>query len=133
MSMLPGQRILTTKFKTNNIRLDRNKYVNRNERGLYSVIDIGEFDLEKIFGLIKLGNKLDLTDAEIGEILDTYIASDGGHSIIDAYFQLLRELDNDIHIFKDTGITVDDLVEQMKSNTNNTESKIIEMPINTEE
>lgn len=96
-------RYLTMKFTAFNIAKAEKQY----GKELLDFINIGNLSVEKILILISIGNNL-CTEEDAGNKLDNYL-SDENNSLIDAYLQLLKELDYDTKILKRSGIKLSDI------------------------
>ena len=96
-------RYLTMKFTAFNIAKAEKQY----GKELLDFINIGNLSVEKILILIIIGNNM-CTEEEAGNKLDNYL-SDENNSLIDAYLQLLKELDYDTKILKRSGIKLSDI------------------------
>ena len=87
------------------------------------VVDIGNFEVNRIISIIKLGNPDFKSDEDAARALDDYLAGDDDHSLITAVFDLLSELDADIKVFKSSGVDVrqlyDDFIEQTRDKVRN--------------
>lgn len=94
---------LTTKFGTYKIA----KYEKATGKSVMDLLDVGNFEVNKIVNLISLGNNYK-TEEEAYNKLDEYLA-DENNSLISAYFDLLKEMDGDLKILKSCGIKVEDL------------------------
>lgn len=90
------------------------KYEKETGKGVMDLLDIGNFEVNKIANIIKLGNKDFKTEEEAYDRLDEYLKSDDEHSLITAYFDLIDELDRDIKILKSCGVKIEDLKTQFK-------------------
>lgn len=96
-------RYLTMKFTAFNIAKAEKQY----GKELLDFINIGNLSVEKILILIIIGNNM-CTEEDAGKKLDNYL-SDENNSLIDAYLQLLKELDYDTKILKRSGIKLSDI------------------------
>lgn len=96
-------RYLTMKFTAFNIAKAEKQY----GKELLDFINIGNLSVEKILILIIIGNNM-CTEEEAGNKLDNFL-SDENNSLIDAYLQLLKELDYDTKILKRSGIKLSDI------------------------
>lgn len=101
-----GMRLLTKKFTGYNIA----KCEKRFHKDFMDFLDIGNLSISKILNLIQMGNN-DCEEQEAGRLFDNYLA-DPNHGVIDAYLQVLDELNSDTKILKGTGITIDKLREE---------------------
>ena len=124
-----GMRLLTKHFGAYTIskfEKEQSK-IQGHEVTIMDFIDIGNLSVDKMLFLIRMGTN-NCTGEEAGEKLDNFMA--GGNGLIDAYLQLLDELDRDVHIFKGTGISINDIKEQMYKDLGNKSSdekhKIVE-------
>lgn len=104
-------RKLTKRFTSYNIA----KYEKSTGKSIMDIVDIGNFEVNRIISIIKLGNPDFKSDEDAARALDDYLAGDDDHSIITAFFDLLSELDADIKVFKSSGVDVrqlyDDFIE----------------------
>lgn len=99
------------------------KYEKATGKGVMDLLDIGNFEVNKIADIIMLGNKDFKTKEEAYERLDEYLKSDEDNSLITAYFDLIDELDKDIKLMKSCGIKIDELKAEFKNMANNMGSK----------
>lgn len=142
-------RKLTKYFGTYSIA----KYEKATGKGVMDLLDIGNFEVNKLANIIMLGNKDFKSEEEAYDRLDEYLKSDEENSLISAYFDLIDELDRDIKLMKSCGIKIDDLKAEFKDMANqmgdkfkenmaelkdkadnngseNTYNKIVELPVN---
>ncbi len=96
-------RYLTMKFTAFNIAKAEKQY----GKELLDFINIGNLSVEKMLTLISIGNNL-CSEEDAGNKLDNFL-SDENNSLIDAYLQLLKELDYDTKILKRSGIKLSDI------------------------
>lgn len=112
-------RKLTKRFTQYNIA----KYEKSTGKSIMDVVDIGNFEVNRIISIIKLGNPDFKSDEDAARALDDYLAGDDDHSLITAFFDLLSELDADIKVFKSSGVDVrqlyDDFIEQTRDKVRN--------------
>lgn len=112
-------RKLTKRFTQYNIA----KYEKATGKSIMDVVDIGNFEVNRIISIIKLGNPDFKSDEDAARALDDYLAGDDDHSLITAFFDLLSELDADIKVFKSSGVDVkqlySDFIEQTHSKVKN--------------
>lgn len=112
-------RKLTKRFTSYNIA----KYEKSTGKSIMDVVDIGNFEVNRIISIIKLGNPDFKSDEDAARALDDYLAGDDDHSLITAFFDLLSELDSDIKVFKSSGVDVrqlyDDFIEQTRDKVKN--------------
>lgn len=112
-------RKLTKRFTSYNIA----KYEKTTGKSIMDVVDIGNFEVNRIISIIKLGNPDFKSDEDAARTLDDYLAGDDDHSLITAFFDLLSELDADIKVFKSSGVDVrqlyDDFIEQTRDKVKN--------------
>ena len=112
-------RKLTKRFTSYNIA----KYEKSTGKSIMDVVDIGNFEVNRIISIIKLGNPDFKSDEDAARALDDYLAGDEDHSLITAFFDLLSELDADIKVFKSSGVDVrqlyDDFIEQTRDKVKN--------------
>lgn len=112
-------RKLTKRFTSYNIA----KYEKSTGKSIMDVVDIGNFEVNRIISIIKLGNPDFKSDEDAARALDDYLAGDDDHSLITAFFDLLSELDADIKVFKSSGVDVrqlyDDFIEQTRDKVKN--------------
>lgn len=85
------------------------KYEKATGKGVMDLLDIGNFEVNKIANIIMLGNKDFKSEEEAYEALDNYLRAEDDNSLITAYFDLIDELDRDIKLMKSCGIKVADL------------------------
>lgn len=114
-----GMRLLTKKFCAYTIgkfEKEQSKAQGKDVT-ILDFIDIGDLSVSKMIFLIRIGNA-NCSEEEAGEKLDNFLA-DEKNGLIDAYIQLLDELDRDIHIFKGTGIKVSDLRKEISEDVEN--------------
>lgn len=125
-----GMRLLTKRFSSYTIAKCEKQY----KKEFMEFIDIGNLSVDKMLLLIQMGNNM-CTEEEAGEKLDNFLA-DENNGLVDAYLQLLDEIDRDVHILKGTGITVDSIKEELYSKIDNkaSENKVVEFrPVEQEE
>lgn len=112
-------RKLTKRFTSYNIA----KYEKSTGKSIMDVVDIGNFEVNRIISIIKLGNPDFKSDEDAARALDDYLAGDDDHSLITAFFDLLSELDADIKVFKSSGVDVrqlyNDFIEQTRDKVKN--------------
>lgn len=112
-------RKLTKRFTQNNIA----KFERSTGKSIMDVVNIGNFEVNRILSLIRLGNPDFKTDEDAAKALDDYLAGDEDHSLITAFFDLLAELDADIKVFKSSGVDVrklyNDFIEQTRNKAKN--------------
>lgn len=112
-------RKLTKRFTSYNIA----KYEKSTGKSIMDVVDIGNFEVNRIISIIKLGNPDFKSDEDAARALDDYLAGDDDHSLITAFFDLLSELDADIKVFKSSGVDVrqlyDDFIDQTRDKVKN--------------
>lgn len=141
-------RKLTKYFGTYSIA----KYEKATGKGVMDLLDIGNFEVNKLANIIMLGNKDFKTEEEAYDRLDEYLKSDEDNSLITAYFDLIDELDKDIKLMKSCGIKIDELKAEFKNmanqmgdkfkenmtelkdktynyGSNDTDNKIVELPV----
>lgn len=99
-----GMRLLTKRFSSYRVAQFEKKY----NKDFLDFIDIGNLSFSKIIILIQMGNEKGTTEEQASDKLDNYLA-DENHSIVDAYLQVLDELNRDTKILKGTGLTIDKL------------------------
>lgn len=125
-------RLLTTKFMSYAIAQFEKQF----NIEFMDFLDIGNLSISKILRLIMMGNyrgkNNPFSEEDAGQKLDNYLED---HSIIDAYLQLLDELNRDTHVLDVSGFTVDDLRKQFKDKMTDSvnsistdENKITEFP-----
>lgn len=128
------------------------KYEKATGKGVMDLLDIGNFEVNKLANIIMLGNKDFKTEEEAYDRLDEYLKSDEDNSLITAYFDLIDELDKDIKLMKSCGIKIDELKAEFKNmanqmgdkfkenmtelkdkadndGSNDTDNKIVELPV----
>ena len=103
-------RYLTTKFSTYRL----GKYEKNTGKGVMDLLDIGNLELNKIANIIYLGNPQMNDIEEAYARLDEYLSADEDNSIINAFFDLVDELDKDLKILKACGMKASDIKEQFK-------------------
>ena len=112
-------RKLTKRFTSYNIE----KTEKSTGKSIMNVGYIGNFEVNRIISIIKLGNPDFKADEDAARALDDYLAGDDDHSLITAFFDLLSELDADIKVFKSSGVDVrqlyDDFIEQTRDKVKN--------------
>lgn len=121
------RRCLTMKFTAFNIAKAEKQY----GKELLDFMDIGKLSVEKMLILISIGNNL-CTEEDAGTKLDNFLA-DENSSLIDAYLQLLKELDYDTKILKRSGIKLSDIEASLNKqlvNENKQEDKTDEPELN---
>lgn len=89
------------------------KYEKATGKSVMDLLDVGNFEVNKIVNLIALGNDYK-TEEEAYKKLDEYLA-DENNSLISAYFDLLKEMDENLKILKSCGIKVEDLKKEFAS------------------
>jgi aspartate/methionine/tyrosine aminotransferase len=82
-------RKLTKYFGTYSIA----KYEKATGKGVMDLLDIGNFEVNKLANIIMLGNKDFKSEEEAYDRLDEYLKSDEDNSLITAYFDLIDEVD----------------------------------------
>lgn len=102
------------------------KYEKATGKGVMDLLDIGNFEVNKIANIIMLGNKDFKSEEEAYEALDNYLRAEDDNSLITAYFDLIDELDRDIKLMKSCGIRVDDLKAEFKGMADKMGSKFKE-------
>ena len=113
-------RVLTKKFMSFTVA----KWERQHKKGVMDLLDVGEFELNKIANIIVLGNTRGKNETEEDvyerayEKIDSFLEVED-NSIIDLFMQLMREFDMDFKIFKAMGMSVDDLEEELKSGVKN--------------
>lgn len=128
------------------------KYEKATGKGVMDLLDIGNFEVNKLANIIMLGNKDFKSEEEAYDRLDEYLKSDEDNSLITAYFDLIDELDKDIKLMKSCGIKIDELKAEFKNmanqmgdkfkenmtelkdktdndGSNDTDNKIVELPV----
>lgn len=96
-------RFLTKKFGSFTIA----KFEKAYKKTFLEMLDIDNLSIDKMLTLIKIGNN-SCTDEEAGTILDDYLSGSDA-SLIDAYIQLLDEINRDTKILKGTGVSIEQL------------------------
>lgn len=89
------------------------KYEKQTGKSVMDLLDVGNFEVNKIVNLISLGNDYK-TEEEAYSKLDEYLA-DENNSLISAYFELLKEMDENLKILKSCGIKVEDLKKEFEN------------------
>lgn len=102
------------------------KYEKATGKGVMDLLDIGNFEVNKIANIIMLGNKDFKSEEEAYEALDNYLRAEDDNSLITAYFDLIDELDRDIKLMKSCGIRVADLKAEFKGMADKMGSKFKE-------
>lgn len=105
-----GMRLLTQKFTAYNIA----KFENKHNKEFIDFIDIGKLSIGKMLTLIAMGNN-NCSEEEAGKKLDNFLDGED-NSLIDAYIQLIDEIDRDTKLLKKSGIKVEDLKKQFEDN-----------------
>ena len=98
-----SMRLLTKRFTSFSIAKCERKF----KKDFMDFIDIGNLSISKMLMLIEMGNP-DITEEAAAERLDNYLM-DENNGLIDAYIQLLDELNRDTKILKGTDITIESL------------------------
>lgn len=111
-------RLLTTKFTSYNIAKAERKY----KKELVNMLDVGNLSVEKMLMLISIGNN-NCEEEKAAEKLDNYL-SDENNSIIDAYIQILEEIDIDLKILSRSGMKISAIREQLNKTIKSNASKI---------
>lgn len=124
-----GMRLLTKKFTQYTIAQFEKKY----DKTVVDFIDIGNLSVNKMIILIQMGNS-GCSEQEAAEKLDNYL-SDENNGLIDAYMQILEELDKDIHLFKGTGQNISDMRKAMyeKMNIDGVHKVVEDIPVEDSE
>lgn len=129
-----GMRYLTKRFGAYTIDKCEKKY----KKDFMDFIDIGNLSIGKMIILIQMGNGLNkngefnLSEEDAANKLDEFLSLDGqDNSIVDAYLQLLDEINRDTKILKGTGVTIEsiknDLYSKMESKaTDKVDDKVVE-------
>ena len=105
-----GMRLLTQKFTAYNIA----KFEAKHDKEFIDFIDIGKLSISKMLTLIAMGNN-NCSEEEAGKKLDNFLDEEN-NSLIDAYIQLIDEIDRDTKLLKKSGIKVSDLRKQFEEN-----------------
>lgn len=111
------------------------KYEKNTGQSVMDLLDIGNFEINRIVNLIKLGNasNKNIQDEEdYYKILDEYLKEED-HSLISAYFDLLDDLDKDIKILKSCGVKVEDLKSEFSNMAENNGANFKERLSNTKD
>lgn len=103
-------RKLTTRFMSYTI----GQYEKANKCSILDALEIGNFEVNKLVQLIRLGNH-GMTEEDAYAKLDEYLYSDEENSLITAYLDLIEEMDKDIKVLKTCGISVADLKNNLLS------------------
>ena len=111
-------RLLTTKFTSFNIAKAERKY----KKELVNMLDVGNLSVEKMLMLISIGNN-NCEEEKAAEKLDNYL-SDENNSIIDAYIQILEEIDMDLKLLSRSGMKISTIREQLNKTIKSNASKI---------
>lgn len=112
-----SMRLLTKKFCSYTIAKCEKQF----KKEFMDFIDVGNLSIEKMLILIQMGNNM-CSEEEAGEKLDNYL-SDENNGLVDAYLQLLDEVDRDVHILKGTGISIESLKEELYKKVENKASE----------
>lgn len=112
-----SMRLLTKRFGSYTIAKCEKQY----KKEFMEFIDIGNLSVDKMLLLIQMGNNM-CTEEEAGEKLDNFLA-DENNGLVDAYLQLLEEIDRDVHILKGTGISIESLKEELYKKVENKASE----------
>lgn len=89
-------------------------------KSLVQFMNLGNLEVNRLIFLIQLGNSTSpkkerfCQEEEAAKLLEDYLAE--GNSIIKAYIDTLGDLDLDMGILKDMGITAEELYEDLRSN-----------------
>lgn len=104
-------RILTTRFGTYRL----GQYEKKTGKGIMDILDIGNFEVNKLAEIIKLGSpEISMDDDEKAYAkLDAYLASSDDNSIITAYLDIIDEINRDLKMF--TGVNMGVLKERMRN------------------
>ena len=116
------KRLLTMKFGSYAVAQCERKYHKKSI--LEFVTELSELSMSVILILISAGNN-NCPEEKAGEIADRFLAE---HSVLELMIQILEELNADINIFEGTGLSIDEIKNQLKANTqkNDDESKVVE-------
>jgi hypothetical protein len=101
------------------------KYEKATGKSVMDLLDIGNFEVNKLADIIMLGNKDFNTEEEAYNRLDEYLKSDDEHSLISAYFDLIDELDKDIKILKSCGVSIETLKSEFANSASNMGQNLI--------
>lgn len=112
-----SMRLLTKRFCSYTIAKCEKQF----KKEFMDFIDVGNLSIEKMLILIQMGNSM-CSEEEAGEKLDNYLA-DENNGLVDAYLQLLDEVDRDVHILKGTGISIESLKEELYKKVENKASE----------
>ena len=112
-----SMRLLTKRFCSYTIAKCEKQF----KKEFMDFIDVGNLSIEKMLILIQMGNGM-CSEEEAGEKLDNYL-SDENNGLVDAYLQLLDEVDRDVHILKGTGISIESLKEELYKKVENKASE----------
>lgn len=120
-------RLLTTKFTSFNIAKAERKY----KKELINMLDLGNFSVEKLIMLISIGNN-NCDEEKAAEKLDNYL-SDEHNSVIDAFIQILEEIDIDLKILTRSGMKISAIREQLNKNIKANASKLEDEDVSSDE
>ena len=107
-------------------------------KSIMDFIDIGNLEINKMIVLVQMGfgwanGGFKLSEEDAADELDQLIGEQG---IVGAYLAILERIDKCIHLFKGTGVTIDDLREQLSKGIENKtdvdKHKILEFEQETE-
>lgn len=90
-------------------------------KSIMDFIDIGNLEINKMIILVQMGfgwanGGFKLSEEDAADELDQLIGEQG---IVGAYLAILERIDKCIHLFKGTGVTIDDLREQLSKGIEN--------------
>lgn len=104
-------RSLTSKFGTYRL----GKYEKKTGKSIMDIINIDNFEINKIVELIKLGSpEINMEDDEKAyDKLDKYLETSDENSLITAYIDLLNDINTDLKLFM--GIDMNELKAKLKN------------------
>lgn len=90
-------------------------------KSIMDFIDIGNLEINKMIILVQMGfgwanGGFKMSEEDAADELDQLISE---HGIIGAYLIILERIDRNLHIFKGTGVTIDDLRKQLSKDLEN--------------
>lgn len=111
-----AMRVLTTKFLSYPVA----KWEKESNKGVLDLLDVGKLELNKMAQVIKLGIPKGAKETEEEhweksyERMDNFLAQED-KGLVDLFLQVLREYDMDYKILKTSGMNIDDLEADLKS------------------
>lgn len=118
-------RMLTSKFGTFRIA----KYEKSTGKSIMDILDVGNFEVNKIADIIKLGSpEIPMDDQEKAyEKLDNYLAASEDNSLITAYIDLIDDINKDLKLFM--GVNMDTIREKLRKETTALTDKVNNMVV----